>query len=305
MLDKSVFFLYVVRYGSISEAAKKFNITTATGSRWLKELEEELKVPLLVSTTRKSQPTESGLLLYKKFNEAYQNIKNIYKEIEMKNNADNGTIVIASTPLYSRNFLSKIIGEYLFICPQVNFRIEETPYIDEKKSDIDFYIRACATYRGRLDPDSILIKKTLFSYPLVVCCSPGYIASYGEPTIPEDLKNHNCIYATTLVGGSRWQFEVDGDISTIEIANTVEIENSEFIKSVILAGGGIAYLPLNLVKKELDNGKLVSILTNYIKSKFEISLWFRSAKYMPNRCIKFKEFLVKRTLELKNSISYS
>ncbi|EAV7090760.1 LysR family transcriptional regulator, partial [Salmonella enterica] len=35
MLDKTVFFMHVVRYGSISEAAKAFHITVATGCRWL------------------------------------------------------------------------------------------------------------------------------------------------------------------------------------------------------------------------------------------------------------------------------
>lgn len=98
---------------------------------------------------------------------------------------------------------------------------------------------------------------------------------------------------------------MDGDVTTIEIAKTVEIENSEFLKDVALAGGGIAYLPLPLVKKELEKGELVSILDNYIKSKFEISLWFRSLKVMPLRCLKFKDFLVKRTLEIKDLIHYS
>lgn len=304
MLDKTVFFMHVVRFGSISEAAKSFNITAATGSRWLKELEEELNVPLLVSTTRKNQPTEAGMLLYDRFHSVYQNIQEIYKEVETINNTDKGVIAIASTPLFSRNFLSKIIGEYLFICPGVNFKIEETPYVGENKNNTDFYIRACATYRGYIEPDSLLVKKKLFNYPLVVCCSPGYISAYGEPTTPEELKFHNCIYTSTLVGGNRWQFEVDGEITTIEIAKTVEIENSEFLKSVALAGGGIAYLPLPLVKKELSNGELVSILNNYIKSKFEISLWFRSQKSMPSRCAKFKEFLIKRTDEIKDVINY-
>ncbi|EOG2162730.1 LysR substrate-binding domain-containing protein [Salmonella enterica] len=98
---------------------------------------------------------------------------------------------------------------------------------------------------------------------------------------------------------------MDGDITAIEIAKTVEIENSEFLKEVALAGGGIACLPLPLVKKELENGELISILNAYMKSKFELSLWFRSLKVMPSRCLKFKDFLVKRALEIKDMINFS
>lgn len=304
MLDKTVFYTQVIRYGSISEAAKNFNITAATGSRWIRELEHELNVTLLQFTTRKCQPTEAGLLLYRRFSQVYQDIQEVYKEVESVNNHDRGIISIASTPLFSMNFLSKIIGEYLFKYPGINFRIEETPVIDEKRNHIDFYIRASATYRGFIEPDSSLVKKILFSYPLVLCCSPEYILNYSVPSSPEELKEHNCIYASTLVGGNRWQFEINGDITVIEIAKTVEIENSEFLKAVALAGGGVAYLPLPLVEKEIKNGELVSILNGYIKSRFEISLWFRSSKYLPSRAAKFKDFLIKRAIEMKDSINY-
>ncbi|ECJ8215146.1 LysR family transcriptional regulator, partial [Salmonella enterica] len=33
--------------------------------------------------------------------------------------------------------------------------------------------------------------------------------------------------------------------------------------------------------------------------------WFRSLKVMPSRCLKFKDFLVKRTLEIKDMINFS
>ena len=40
MLDKMAFFVYVIRSGSISSAARKFNISVSAGSRWLQELEQ-------------------------------------------------------------------------------------------------------------------------------------------------------------------------------------------------------------------------------------------------------------------------
>lgn len=79
--------------------------------------------------------------------------------------------------------------------------------------------------------------------------------------------------------------------------------NAEALKEVALAGGGIACLPLPLVKKRA--GKRVSILNAYMKIKFEIILWFFSLKIMPSRCLTFKEFLVKRTLEIKDMVNFS
>lgn len=83
-------------------------------------------------------------------------------------------------------FISKTIGEYLLKYPDINFRIAETPFIDEKRNHIDFYIRASVTYRGFIEPDSSLVRKIIFSYPLVLCCSPEYILNYSEHSAPEE-----------------------------------------------------------------------------------------------------------------------
>ncbi len=60
MLDKVVFFLHVIRSGSISEAAKINGISASAASRWLNELEEKMGVSLLKRTTRKISPTQAG-----------------------------------------------------------------------------------------------------------------------------------------------------------------------------------------------------------------------------------------------------
>ncbi|WP_351125608.1 LysR substrate-binding domain-containing protein, partial [Shewanella sp. T24-MNA-CIBAN-0130] len=65
-----------------------------------------------------------------------------------------------------------------------------------------------------------------------------------------------------------------------------------------LAGAGIAYLPLNLIRQELEDGRLVPILDDYSNSQFEFSLYFRPRKQMPTRCVNFKEFLLRRVKEI-------
>jgi len=67
MLDKMAFFVYVMRLGSITSAAKKYNISISAGSRWLQELEHYYGTVLCRRSNRLLQPTEAGQTLYNEF----------------------------------------------------------------------------------------------------------------------------------------------------------------------------------------------------------------------------------------------
>ena len=298
MLDKIVYFLHVVRTGSFSDAAKQYGISASAGSRWIIELEEKMGVNLLKRSTRKVVPTQAGERLFERFCHVNTEIDDILTEIQNLAFDNKGVIRIASTPLFAKKFLCRIVGEYLKMYPQVSFKIVETAYEADHINEVDFAIRAHASYQGYLDKDSLLVKRLLLKYPLTTCCAPSYIEQYSLPETPEDLKKHNCLYASTLVGGNRWVFERGGEFTAIEIAATVEVEDSEFLKSVALTGAGIAYLPSSLIEQELANGSLVPVLTDYSNSQFEFSLYFRPRKQMPTRCANFKDFLVKRVQEI-------
>lgn len=298
MLDKIIFFLHVVRCHSVTDAAKQYGISPSAGSRWLSELEEGLGVSLVKRTTRKLTPTQAGLLLYKQFNHINHQISDVIDEIQNLGHEDIGTIRIASTPLFAKYFLSSIIGEYIAHNPNINFVVIETAFEVDSVHDVDFAIRANATYRGHQDKDSLLVKRQLFCEPLKACCSPEYVMRYGEPIVPDDLKKHLCLFATTLVGGNKWIFEQQGEFNSVQIPRTVEADDSEILKNIALAGGGIAYLPYSLIKDELQQDKLITVLNNYISSEFELSLYYKPRKYMPVRCANFKEFLLRRVSEI-------
>lgn len=298
MLDKAVFFSKVVERGTISSAAKEIGISTSTGSRWLQELEFELKTTLIIRTTRAIKLTESGEAFYKEFSVATKHLEQLFSKVKNTDISMTGIIRVAATPLFAHRYLSKIIGEFLAVHPKITFQINETAFIDDIAYDVDLSIKALATYRGYTEKDSSLIKRLLVKFPLVTVCAPSYIEKYGYPQTPDELIKHNCLYTSTLVGGNHWQFEINGEISLVSIAQTVEIENSEFIKMVAINGGGITYLPEPLVINELNNGILVPVLSKYTKSEFEISLYYQPRKTMPKKIATFKDFLVKRTKEL-------
>lgn len=164
ILDKIVFFCAVLRTGSFREAAQTQGISAAAGSRWVKELEETLSVELIKRSTRQLVATQAGQLLYENFSPLLPDINNLCEQVQNLAEEQLGEIRLSSTPLFARQYLTKIVAEYMELHPNVNFRI----FIEAGEFDpltIDFAFRASASYEGELSPDSLLVRKRLLREP--------------------------------------------------------------------------------------------------------------------------------------------
>lgn len=76
------------------------------------------------------------------------------------------------------------------------------------------------------------------------------------PEKPQDLSQHRCLYARTLVGGNRWCFEFQANVEIVTICDTLECDNSEMLLDLALEHAGIAYLPHSLVSDSIERGSL-------------------------------------------------
>lgn len=296
-LDKIVFFCSVIQHGSFREAADAWGISAAAASRWVKELETLMAVELVKRSTRQLIPTDAGELLYRRFSALLPEIDTICSEVEHMADEQRGVISISSTPLYAAYFLREIIAEYMEMHPQVNFRL----FIEAGETDplrVDFMIRAKATNRETEEKDSLLIRRPLLSEPLYACAAPSYLARCGTPTEPEALREHRCLYASTLVGGNRWYFRLDGVNRPVTISDAMECDNSEILRDMAIRGAGVAYLPHSVVREALADGRLRVLLTDFVASRFDINLYYRPRHPMPARCQAFKDYLIQRTEEI-------
>lgn len=296
-LDKIVFFCSVIQHGSFREAAEAWGISAAAASRWIKELEGLMAVELIKRSTRQLVPTDAGEMLYRRFSSLLPEIDTICSEVGSMADEQRGVITISSTPLYAAYYLREIIAEYMEMHPQVNFRL----FIEAGETDalhVDFIIRAKATNRETEEKDSLLIRRLLLSEPLYACASPQYLARCGVPEEPEALREHRCLYASSLVGGNRWYFRLNGINRAVTISDALECDNSEILRDMAIRGAGIAYLPHSVIKAGLDAGELQVLLTDFVASQFDINLYFRPRHPMPARCQAFKEYMLRRTEEI-------
>ena len=291
MLDKIEFFCSVVRLGSVGRASSEHRISVSAGSRWIAELESQLGMTLLHRTTRKVVASEAGMSLYERFLPVLKEADFAIEEIRGREEELCGQIRISSTPLFARNVLPPLISAYLQTHPGTRFKVVINPFQADVVDEYDFSVRAIASHIGKPGIPSGDTSLRLYSEPLVVIATQHYLADRGEVNTPDDLARHNCLFASSLVGGDRWEFRRGDKHDFFKIPDTVQCDDSEVLRTMALNHAGIACLPRQLVWQDLDNGSLVELLPDYIASTFDICLYYRKYEFMPKRVMHFKEYL--------------
>ncbi|CCN46621.1 putative Bacterial regulatory protein, LysR [Vibrio nigripulchritudo MADA3029] len=292
MLDKMAFFVSVIRTGSISAAAREFELSVSAGSRWLQELEQHFGMTLCHRSNRLLTPTPAGQTLFDEFAPIVDNTEQIRRKLEGFQSETNGHINVACTPVYANHFLMDKISEYMKTHPKVTFNLNVTPWALDYSDKADLIISANAHYQGYRDRDVHLVRRELMSDPFIPVASPKYLEKHGKPNDPTDISEHQCLFATTLTGSNDWIFKKDKETLIVKVPKSLEVNDSDLLLQGVLKGAGIAYLPEFIVQPKLETGELIRLLDEYQTSQWSLNLYYQPQHKASPAAKLFKSFLL-------------
>ena len=264
--DDIFLFVQVVDEGSFSKVAEKLEMTNSVVSKRITRLEQELNVQLLYRTTRSLNLTEAGHALYGKARLAKQALQDAQDTVTGYGDAIRGKIKVTVPVVSAHVVLSASIAEFCKHHPEVEVELIVTNrMVDIINDGFDLAIRTADL------EDSSLIARRLVDSRWVVCASPEYLANYGAPTHPKQLKSHEClIYKYEGVGPDHWQFSEHSKDLFVQVLGRFQANSLESIKQAVLSDFGIAYLPQVLIHEELQNGRLVPLLKDYTAKRLGV-----------------------------------
>ncbi|PSW16235.1 LysR family transcriptional regulator [Photobacterium rosenbergii] len=292
MLDKMAFFVYVIRTGSISAAARKFNISVSAGSRWLQDLEQSFGITLCRRTNRLLTATPAGQKLVDEFSPLVDNAEQLCRSLQDFQEQDKGHINIVCTPVYANNFLMDKISNYLISHPNVTFNLNVTPWALDHAAEADLVISANACYQGYQEKDLHLVRREIMQSPFVAVASAEYLERNPAPELPTELSKHQCLFATTLTGSNDWIFERNGETQMIKVPKSLEVNDSDLLLQSAIKGAGIAYLPAFIVDKPLSEKQLIPVLEDYETSIWSLNLYYHPPTKASAVASHFKSYLL-------------
>ncbi|NJN87812.1 MAG: LysR family transcriptional regulator [Leptolyngbyaceae cyanobacterium SL_7_1] len=275
-------FARTVETSSFSAVAREMGTTQPTISKQIAALEDYLDVQLLVRSTRKMSLTEEGLRFY----EHCQSVLEALSEAESsvgKRKTPSGVLRVNCSVAFGQMQVLPRLKRFLDRYPTIKLDLSMSDqFVDLVGEGIDLAIRI-----GRFaDPN--LLSQSIGKFRFVTVASTSYLNRFGEPQVPADLLDHNCIVYTRQSTGNEWQFRG----TTVVVSGSLRVNNSTALREAVLAGIGIGCSPIWAFSQELENRSLKVVLAEYEPDPIPMQVVYRRGRFQSAKVKCFIEFLM-------------
>lgn len=278
----------IVESGQLSLAADKLNLSKGAVSKQLSKLEGHLGGRLLNRTTRRLTPTEVGIAFYERAKQILESVEEAECVVTGLTAEPRGTLKINAPMSFGQRYLGKLLAQYQQRYPQVTINIDLSDrQVDVVDEGYDLVLRIAEL------EDSSLIARKLAPCPIVLCASPSYLEKHPEITSPDDLKQHNCILYAYGDSPKQWSFEnTQGERTQVLVDGPLFANNGHLILDAMIAGMGVASLPIFIVNNALKDGQAEVILPDWNVYNSNIYLLYPSSKHLSAKVRTFVDMAV-------------
>jgi DNA-binding transcriptional LysR family regulator len=279
-------FVRIVETGSFSAVAREMGMTQPTVSKQLTALEKQLRTRLLNRSTRQLSLTEAGSAYYESSKRILDDVHEAEGNLGLLQTELTGVLRVNSSIGMGQVYLGPLVLKFQEAHPDLSIDLSYSDrFVDLVEEGIDVAIRI-----GRLN-DSTLAARRIGSSRRVVIATPGYLEKHGTPQVPEDLARHNCLLYAYLSTGNEWSFKgPDGEIR-VKVSGNFRSNNGEAIRQALFDHRGIAVSPDWLILRELEQGRLVTLLQDYEPDPAEVSAVYPSGRHVSAKVRAFTEFV--------------
>lgn len=253
-------FVKVVETESFSEAARQLGLAVSSVTRQVNSLEKMLHTQLTNRSTRSITLTTQGRRYYEKVVPILQDLEAANLSVAEQDETPRGLLRVSLPVAFGRLYIAPLIKDFLLQYPEIQLNLTFSDALaNPVEQELDLVIRF-----GNLDRSgaSWLVRK-IASYTRKVCGSEAYFQRHGIPQHPEDLSHHNCLCFSYATGYEIWRFKKDKEVCEVKVNGSLIANNSEVLRQACLDGAGLILMPTWLIGKDLQSGRLKSILNDF------------------------------------------
>ncbi|WP_439860600.1 LysR family transcriptional regulator [Pseudomonas sp. MBLB4136] len=281
-------FVRVVEHGAFVRAADSLNMSRASVTTAVAQLEERLGVRLLNRTTRRLSLSEEGRAYYQDCVRILGDIAEAEDNLSSARALPRGRLRVSVAqsivPLAFFVNLAQFMANYPDLAVDVIITDRSVNLVEE---GID-----CALRSGRIPEDADLVARKLTRVRWLVCAAPSYLAGRGVPECIADLSRHDCIQfvSPSTRRGCDWQFEESGKRVAFTPRGRLRLTSLDATIAAAVAGLGVAHVPEPLVQDAILSGQLHPFLTEHAVEALPLMLVYPGSRYLPAKVRAFVEF---------------
>lgn len=286
-------FVQAARLQSFSAAGRRLKLSPSAVSKLVTRLERRLGTRLVVRTTRALQLTEEGQLYLERAQRILEDIRDAEHAVATGAAAlPHGKLRINASVAFGVQFIVPLTADFLALYPDVQIDLSLTDdVIDIVGERTDIAIRS-----GSLRDTSLKARKLMDSRRILVA-APAYLARCGVPRSPSDLDGHNCMTFNFRNTPEEWPFRdpLSGKIFTKAVRGNAQVNNGPTMRTLCIAGVGIARIGQFHVQRDIDAGRLVAVVEEFNTEETEqIHAVYAGHANLAARIRAFLDFMVER-----------
>lgn len=254
--------LKVAELQSITAAANQLDMSASAASVSIKRIEKALNAQIFVRTTRKIRLTPEGERYLPLCQQALQLLQQGQVLIHEEQQSISGEVRMAVSSEMGRNLMRVLLNNIMDKYSDVTLRLQASDSrADFYRDGVDVALRAITKDAAK---ELNLYGFKICNTPHVLCASPSYINSHGEPLTPNDLLNHNALlYKLYEVVHDSWELYNDGQKFKIKMNSDRAVNDGDIVRRWCIDGTGIAKKSAIDVAQDLLSGRLQRLMADY------------------------------------------
>jgi DNA-binding transcriptional LysR family regulator len=275
-LNDMLLFAKVVEHGGYTAASHALGIPVSRISRRLSALEAELGVRLLNRTTRKISVTDVGQTYYQHCAALVAEASAARDAVERTTAQPQGLVRMSCPVGLLQSGVDAIVADYQLRYPRVRVMIEATARrVDVVEEGFDLALRV----RQPPYEDSDLVVRPLATASQVLAATPGFVAEHGPIETPADIAGVPTV--SMVQRGERYTWRLidpDGKAVSVPHVPRLAVDELSTLHVALLRGVGLACIPRQMVRADLEAGRLVQLLPGYTVPEGTVQAVFASRR---------------------------
>lgn len=287
-------FVITAKSRSFTEAADKLGITKSAVGKSIARLEERLGTRLFHRSTRKLSLTSDGEAYLISCLSALEILDAAEHTLCKRQKDPSGEVRIDMPASFGRNLMMPLLIDIAKKYPALRLTLTFNDHlIDPLEEGMDLVLRL-----GELQDTDEMISRYLGTQQLLLCASPEYLAQYGTPLEPDDLKNHHCVMGYRRGAPLAWKlYSKSGQEIKFTSAQPHQVGDGDALLQACLEGLGIAQLPESMVNKYLQTQRLQIVLEDFSPQPSELHILWPKVKHLVPKVRMIVDELLKKASE--------
>lgn len=279
----------VARHLSFSRAADELYLSQPAVSMQVKQLEENVRLPLFEQMGKQIYLTEAGSELYQYSRDILQRLSDLEEALDELKGMERGKLniaVVTTANYFAPHLLAKFCQHYSGVTVSLNVSNRESVLKQLDDNIIDLAIMG-------QPPDNLdIISESFMQNPLVIVAPPDHPLCQSRQ-IPVQRMAREIFLVREPGSGTRSAMERFFKRHGVKINKGMETDTTEAIKQAVQAGMGLGIMSKHSAELEIETGrlKILDVLGFPI-----VRYWFvvnRKNKRLSAIAQSFKEFLLK------------